>query len=120
MNWVRASRLYELNDITNDYIESLNMSVAAIAFTRVSDSDMERFCDRFIGKYSNLDLWYPDTEYVGRGVNGESLDVCMGILEQRLIAERLKNKRSKLYILGIYKEPNNTVTIKYSKIIGCF
>ncbi len=125
MNWVRASRLYELNDITNDYIASLNMFVGDIGFTRVpgftrvSDADMERFCDRFIGKFSNLQLYSHPIPYYCERINDESLDVCMGILEEILNTGRFKYKNYKFYLLGIYKERDNTITIKYSKVIEC-
>lgn len=111
MNWIRASRLHELNDRTNDYILSMNYSVASIAFTRVPDSDMEIFCDRFIDKFPNLELWNPNIPYSSIKITGPNIDLCMNGLE-----EKLRSEEGMFYLLCVFKEPNDTISIKYSKV----
>lgn len=110
MNWIRASRLYELNSLCDDYITSMNYSVAAIAFKKVNTIDMETFCDRFIDKYHNLEMWSPDLPYRGIKISGPNLAICMDELENKL-----RTEEGIFYLLCVFIEPNDTISIKYSK-----
>lgn len=115
MDWIRASRMYELTKACDDYIYSLNMHVAAIAFTKIPEEQMEIFCEHVINKYDNVEFWNSEVDAAAGTYkkNSPSFYECIdGFIN---ILNYPSSKMRIIYILGIYKEPNDSITISYKQ-----
>lgn len=108
MNWVQSARLNFLTERCDDYILGLNESVGALAYTRISDIEMEGFSNRFIGKFSNLGIWeFGCNLKPAIIIYDSSISVCMSMLE-----EKLNKEKHKFNLIGIWLCPNDKVNIK--------